>query len=146
MGVFTEKAQEVMNERFGQDSMIALATVEDGMPSVRTVDGYYTDGAFYVITDASSNKMRQIGKCPVVGICGDWFTAHGIGESLGYVGLPENAEIMKILRTAFAAWYRHVHTDETNTNTVILRIRLTDGVLFDHGTRHDIDFTADTEG
>ncbi len=146
MGVFTEKAREVMDERFGQDSMISLATVEDGIPSVRTVDGYYTDGAFYVITDVNSNKMRQIGKCPVVGVCGDWFTAHGIGEHLGYVGLAENAGIMETLRTAFAAWYGNGHTDETDTNTVLLRIRLTDGVLFDHGTRHDIDFTADKEG
>ncbi len=135
-----------MAERFGQDSLVALATVEDGIPSVRTVDGFYTDGAFYVITDAQSNKMRQIGKCPTVGICGDWFTAHGVGENLGYVGLPENAEMMETLRTVFAAWYGNGHTDEGDTNTILLRIRLTDGVLFDHGTRHDIDFTAKRKG
>ncbi len=49
MGVFTGKAREAMDERFGQDSMVSLATVEDGIPSVRTVDGYYTGGVCGVV-------------------------------------------------------------------------------------------------
>ena len=35
---------------------------ENGMPCVRNVDAYYEDGAFYVITYALSNKMKQIEK------------------------------------------------------------------------------------
>ena len=130
----------ILTERFGKDSLIALATVSEGIPHVRTVDGVYMDGAFYVVTHALSGKMRQIGQNPVVAISGEWFTAHGIGENLGHVLLPENKAIMEILRAAFAAWYDNGHTNEADPNTCLLKLRLTDGVLFSNGTRYDIDF------
>lgn len=53
----------------------------------------------------------------------------------------KNQEIADKLRTVFAEWYLNGHTDEKDPNTIILRIRLTDGVLFSHGTRYDINFT-----
>lgn len=31
----------IMAERFGKDTLISLATVDNGEPQVRTVDGYY---------------------------------------------------------------------------------------------------------
>jgi len=131
----------ILSERFGKDSLIALATVEDGIPHVRTVDAVYSGGAFYVVTYSLSGKMQQIAKNPTVAISGEWFTAHGVGENLGQVLLPENKEIMDMLRAAFAAWYGNGHTNETDPNTCLLRIKLTDGVLFLNGTRYDIDFT-----
>lgn len=47
--------KEIMDEMFGKDNIIALATIKDGEPYVRNVDGFYQDGAFYVITYALSN-------------------------------------------------------------------------------------------
>lgn len=135
------QVRQIMTERFGHDNLIALATVAGGVPSVRTVNACYEDGSFYCITCALSGKMRQIGQNPNVAICGDWFTAHGIGENMGHILLPENETLAARLRAAFAAWYDNGHTNETDPNTVILRIRLTDGVLMSHGTRYDIDFT-----
>ena len=129
-----------MTERFGHDNLIALATVDGDSPAVRTVNAYYEDGCFYTVTYALSGKMQQICQNPKVAICGDWFTAHGIGESMGHILLPENAALADKLRAAFAAWYDNGHTNETDPNTIILRIRLTDGVLFHHGTRYDITF------
>lgn len=138
---FPLKAQEIMNERFGCDNVIALATVDRTTPWVRGVNAYYEDRSFYVVTYALSNKMRQIGKNPAVAISGDWFTAHGVGESLGSMSAPENADLADKLRVVFAEWLSNGHTDEADPNTIILRVRLTDGVLFSHGTRYDIDFT-----
>lgn len=137
----SEEAKKVMNERFGKDSLISLATIDGEVPSVRTVDGYYEDGAFYVITYALSNKMRQIAKNPIVAISGDWFTAHGKGDSLGYFCKEDNKEIAQKLRKAFAEWIDNGHNNFDDENTIILRIQLTDGVLFSYGTRYDIDFT-----
>ena len=68
-----ERTDAMMMERFGKDSLIALATVDHGIPSVRTVDAVYIDGAFYVVTYALSSKMQQIAKNPTVAICGEWF-------------------------------------------------------------------------
>lgn len=136
-----DKTEAILSERFGKDSLIALATVSDGIPHVRTVNAVYIDGSFYVVTYALSGKMKQIEQEPTVAISGDWFTAHGIGENLGHVLLPQNEEVMTVLRNAFAAWYDNGHTNESDPNTCLLKIRLTDGVLFSHGTRYDIDFT-----
>ena len=136
------KTHQILTERFGKDSLIALATVEEGVPHVRTVDAVYIDGAFYVVTYALSGKMRHIAQNPVVAVSGEWFTGHGIGENLSHVLLPENEAIMKTLRTAFAAWYDNGHTNEADPNTCLLKIRLTDGVLFHEGVRYDIDFTG----
>lgn len=44
------EVEKIMIERFGKDTVIALATVEDGVPYVRSVNAYYENGAFYIIT------------------------------------------------------------------------------------------------
>ena len=139
---FPQKAQEIMNERFGRDTLIALATMDGDRPSVRTVNSYYENGAFYVITHALSNKMRQLQQNPAAAICADWFTAHGIGENLGHILDKKNEDLASRLRAAFAGWYDNGHADEQDPNTCILCIRLTDAVLLSHGTRYDIDFNS----
>lgn len=135
-----ETTNAIMQERFGKDSLIALATVDGNIPAVRTVNAVYIEGAFYVVTYALSGKMKQIARNPAVAISGDWFTAHGEGENLGYVLLEENKVIMEKLREAFASWYQNGHTNEADPNTCLLKIRLTDGVLFSNGTRYNIEF------
>lgn len=143
MGDFPVKAKEIMRERFGHDTLLSLATVREGVPFVRIVNAYYEDGAFFIITHALSGKMEQIQKNPSVAVCGEWFTAHGMGENLGHVHAEENAGIAAKLREVFSSWYGNGHVDESDPNTCILRIRLTDGLLLSHGTRYDIDFTAE---
>lgn len=135
-----KNAMEIMTARFGHDTLLALATVEDGLPHVRTINAWYQDGCFYAVTWAGSGKMRQLAKEPRVAVCGDWFTGHGVGESLGHVLREENAPLMHQLRTAFASWYQNGHINEQDPDTVILRIRLTDGVLFADGQRYDLTF------
>ena len=137
---FPEKARLVMNERFGHDSLISLATAENNIPSVRTVNALYQDGCFYVITYALSNKMQQIAKNPQVAVSGDWFTGRGVGENLGYVLAPENAALAAKLQKAFASWLDNGHTNLQDPNTCILCIRLESGVLFANGQRFDIRF------
>ena len=145
LGGDTMKNNEITNaimvQRFSKDALIAVATVEDGIPHVRTVDGYYLDGAFYVVTYSLSGKMRQIAKNPTVAVSGEWFTGHGTGENLGHVLLEENKAIMEILRDAFAAWYGNGHVNEQDPNTCLLKITLKDGVLSTPDNRYEIDFT-----
>ena len=135
--------EQIMLERFGKDSLISLATTENNVPYVRTVNSFYEDGAFYVLTYALSGKMKQIEKNPVVAIAGDWFTAHGNGVNLGWFGKEENAEITEKMKAVFAEWIDNGHNNFEDANTCILKIELTEGVLFSHGTRYVIDFTED---
>lgn len=138
MKEFSQKAEQIMIERFGKDTAIALATTENGTPYVRYVNAYYEQGAFYIITHARSNKMRHIKGNPVVAIAGEWFTAHGEGVSLGYFGKKENCVIAEKLKKVFAAWIDNGHTDFDDENTIILRVELTDALLLSHGTRYEL--------
>lgn len=138
---FPTEAQNIMNDRFQKDTLIAIATMDGNTPCVRAVNSYYEDGCFYTVTYALSGKMKQIAENPIVAVCGDWFTGHGIGENLGWIRKESNADLAEKLYTAFAAWYDNGHNNDEDTNTVILRIRMTDGILLHHGTKFDIDFT-----
>ena len=141
MEKLNQTTAELMTRRFGHDNLIALATTEGEIPQVRAVNAYYENGSFYIITHALSGKMAQLRDNPNAAICGDWFTAHGIGVNLGWIRNPENEDLADKLRTVFAEWYDNGHTNEEDENTIILRIRLTDGILFHHGTRYEIDFS-----
>ena len=141
MEKLSDKINEVLLERFGKDSIIALATAIDNKPFVRQVDAFYENGAFYVLTYALSGKMKQIEQNPTVAISGEWFTAQGIGENLGYFGKSENLRIASKMRDIFSSWIDNGHNNFDDINTCILRIRLTEGILFSNGARYEIDFT-----
>ena len=68
MKKMSETAEEVMYDRFGKDSVISLATCSGNVPYVRSVNSFYEDGAFYVLTHAMSNKMKHIAENPIVAI------------------------------------------------------------------------------
>jgi len=134
-----EEGMAILNEKFGnnKDNVIALATIAvdpaaDGRPRpiVRDVDAYYEDGVFYVVTWGESNKMRQIAQNSEVAIAVafEWFTASGIGENLGWVLEPKNAELRTKLRSAFEKWYDFAN-NENDKNCCILAIRLTNGII-----------------
>ena len=132
-----KEAEQIMIEHFGRDTIIALATTANEMPYVRYVNAYYENGSFYIITHALSNKMQHIKADPVVAVAGEWFTAHEKGISLGYFGKIENGMIAEKLKKVFTEWIDNGHTDFDDENTIILRVELTDGLLFSHDTRYE---------
>ena len=67
-----------------------------------------------------------------------WVTAHGRAVNLGPWVKEANQPIARTLKRAFAAWIDNGHHDLQDVNTCIVRIDLTDGALFSHGTRYDI--------
>jgi len=141
MEKLSRETEAILTERFGKDSIISLATAKDNVPYVRNVDAFYEDRAFYVLTHALSGKMKQIENNPNVAIAGEWFTAQGQGANLGYFGKAENARIAEKMRQVFSAWIDNGHNNFEDTNTCILCITLTSGVLFSNGRCFEIDFT-----
>lgn len=141
MEKLTKETDAILLERFGKDSIIALATAIDNIPYVRNVDAFYENGAFYVLTHGLSGKMKQIKENPAVALSGEWFTAQGKGVHLGYFGKADNARIAEKMRDVFSAWIDNGHNDFDDINTCILRIELTSGILFSNGKRYEIDFT-----
>ena len=137
----TKEVEEILAQRFGKDSIIALATTAGDIPYVRNVNSFYLDGAFYVLTYGLSNKMKQIEENPIVALAGEWFTAHGKGVNLGYFGKAENQHLARKMREVFAQWIDNGHNNFEDVNTCILRIELTDGVLFSNGACYKIEFS-----
>lgn len=139
-----EEGIQILNERFGngKDNVISLATISlesnfsgAPRPSVRDVDAYYEDGTFYIVTHAQSNKVRQIMINPEVSVSVHFedFFSSGIGQNLGWVLEPQNAQIRNTLRTVFKEWYDFAN-DETDQNCCILAIKMTKGTLrVNHG-------------
>lgn len=136
---YYEEGLQLIEEKFGngKDNVISLATIArepgaNGMhrPVVRSVDAYYEDGTFYVVTYGKSNKMQQIAQNSEVSVAGclEMFTANGIAENLGWVLDPKNAELRTKLRTAFSEWY-DMANNEKDENCCFLAIHLTRGTL-----------------
>ncbi len=150
-----EEAMKRLDQMAGnKDGLICLSTISlnagaDGKsrPAARLVDAYYEDGAFYTVTNATADKMRQIAENPEVAICiiVENFTADGIAENLGWVRDEKNIELTKKLRAIFAAWYDEANNDD-DPNTCILRVRLTKGLWNDahKGIKNEIDFVNRT--
>ncbi len=78
MEKLNDVTRELMNTRFGHDNLLALATMDGDTPQVRTVNGCYLDGSFYIITNAHSGKIAQLEENSKAALAGDWFTAHGM--------------------------------------------------------------------
>lgn len=134
-----EEGLNLMEEMFGngKDNALSVATIArepngEGRPRpvVRTVDAYYEDRTFYIVTYGASNKMLQIAQNPEVSVAGstEMFTANGTGENLGWVLDPKNAQIRAKLRKAFASWY-DMANNEQDQSCCILAIHLTKGTL-----------------
>lgn len=146
-----DEAMRVLQEKFGnQDALISLSTIalsnnEAGkpVPAARLVSVYYEDGCFYTVTYATTAKVLQITQNPEVAICYivENFTANGIAENLGWVCDEKNKALMDKIRPIFAGWYNDANNDE-DPNTVLIRIRMTNGVWNDAhaGIRNEIDF------
>lgn len=139
-----------------KDNVISLSTISTDLsingqpqPCTRDVDAYYEDGVFYVTTWGESNKMRQIAQNNAVAFSVNFEGIYGVGvgENLGWVLDPKNAELRQKLRTTFAAWY-DVANNEENENCVILAIRMTKvTVNIDHGAvYYALDFVNKVEG
>lgn len=137
MPKISQEAEKIMTERFGKDTVIALATSENGVPYVRYVNAYYEHGAFYIITHALSNKMKHIENNSSIAIAGEWFSVHGNGINLGPFGKEDNRAIAEKLKKIFSEWIDNGHNDFDDENTIILCVELTGGLLLSHGTRYE---------
>lgn len=139
----------------GKDNVIALSTITTPSdasgkiwPCVRDVDAYYENGVFYITTSAMSNKVLQIEQNKEVGfaVCFEGIYGNGVGENLGWVLDPKNAELRGKLRKVFADWYDQANKEQ-DKNCIILAIRITQCFIFrDHGAvRYSIDFENQAE-
>lgn len=140
---YFDEALTVMNELYGKDSVMSLATVKDRKADLRVVNAYYKDKAFYITTYALSSKMKEIALDPSVAVCHNLFVAHGNGRNIGHPLAPQNKELRDELKRVFCAFYEK-HVNESDEQTCILKIDLTDALVFANDYKYIIDFKAMT--
>jgi len=107
------------------------------------INAYYKENAFYITTYSLSNKMKEIMRNPNVALNHNLFVAHGIGKNIGNPLEEKNRELREDLKQIFYAFYDK-HVCEEDTNTCILKITLTDSVVFAHDYKYFIDFKHKT--
>jgi len=152
-----EKGLQLIEEKVGngKDNVISLATIAcepapsgNPRPVSRDVNAYYEDGTFYTVTWATSNKMKQIAQNPEVSFSVNfgWLSGNGVGENLGWVLDPKNAEIREKLRKTFAEWYDTAN-DESDENCCYLAVRVARATInHNHGAEFfHMDFVNKTE-
>ena len=115
-----KKSLEVLSELFGKDYQFALATSKENVPTVRFIDTYYENAAFYILTYAKSQKVVEICANAKVAMCSKQYRFRGIAHLLGHPLKKENSQIRSQLIKVFEPWYfRH-----NNENMCYLKIEL----------------------
>lgn len=133
-----------MEELFAHDCQFALATACGGVPSVRYVDTFYDQGAFYIVTSSESEKAKEIDQNPRVALCSRrLFRFSGTAENIGHPLAPENAAIRGKLIEAFAPWYFR-HNDEHSREMCYIRIMPDKGFFHGEGIGWRVDFASRT--
>jgi len=127
------RAEALLAQRFGQEKLLALATCENNIPSVRQVNACYVEGAFYTLTAKDSGKLRQIAQNPAVALSGQWFSGQGFGRDLGWAYAPENAALAQRLLPAFERWLKEESVNLPKEQVHLLQLRLTRGRIVSEG-------------
>ena len=139
MNVF-EESLSVMTDLFAKDCLFVLATAKDNAPSVRTVDTFYDDGAFYIVTYGESQKAKEIESNENVSLCKHLYRFTGKARHIGHPLSPQNSGIRAKLIKVFEPWY-FKHNNEQDENMCYIRIELMRGFFFKDGKGYDVDFT-----
>lgn len=135
-----EKSLNVLKELFAKDYQFALATSSDNIPSVRFVDTFYDDGAFYIVTYAKSQKVQEIEKNSEVSMCNNLYRFSGTAYNIGHPLCEKNHGIREELIKVFDPWY-FAHNDENDENMCYIKIELKQGFFYKDGTGYKVDFT-----
>ena len=139
-----ENAINVMTDLFSKDYQFALATCDNNIPSLRFVDTYFDGYAFYIVTYALSQKVRDIaGNSNVSLYSRRMYSFSGIADNIGHPLMPVNAQIRDTLTKAFEPWY-FMHNDESDSNMCYLKIQPATGFFHKDGTGYKINFIEKT--
>lgn len=140
---YFKEATSVMNELYGKDMPMSLATVNGDKADIRVIDAWYNENAFYITTYALSGKMQEISKNPNVALNHNLFVAHGVGKNIGHPLDEANAGLREELKRIFYAFYDR-HVDEQDKHTCILKVSLTDANFFANDFKYYVDFEHQT--
>lgn len=138
-----KEALEIAHDLFAEDNVFAMATTNDQLPSVRMVDVYLDNNAFYMVTHSSTQKVKEIEINPNVSLSKGMHRFFGVAHNLGHPFKAGNeairAKIAELLPN------RHFNRlDKDDESLVILRVDLSKGFFHKDGLGFDINFNDET--
>ncbi|XMB86748.1 pyridoxamine 5'-phosphate oxidase family protein [Mycoplasmatota bacterium WC44] len=107
---------DILKEKYSNDTILLIATAKDNVPTVRSVDSFYYDGSFWIVTDLNCNYVKEIQSNQHVMIsdgghnrfwCNAKVTGHPLDES--------NKSIREVFIKVFHHWYKEVNNEELNS-------------------------------
>lgn len=138
-----EIVMKLIEKLFSRDYQFAMATAANDIPSLRFIDTYFDNGAFYSVTYADTNKVKEIAVNPNVVLCSRrGYSFKGMAYNIGHPLLIENSEIRNKLIKAFEPWY-FKHNNEAD-DICILKIVPESGFVHKNGIGYNINFIDKT--
>lgn len=103
---------EIIKERYSNDTILLIATAKDNVPSVRSVDTFYYEGSFWIVTDLNCNYVKEIQNNPYVMMSDGGHNRFWCKASIAGHPLEEkNMSIRDIYLKVFHHWYKEVNNE-----------------------------------
>lgn len=107
---------EILTERYSNDTILLIATAKENVPSVRSVDSFYYEDSFWIVTDTRANYVKEIqnNKYTMVSDGGHnrfWCNAIVAGHPLE----EKNKSIREVYKRVFKNWYEEVNNEKLDT-------------------------------
>jgi len=104
---------EILRKKYCNDTILLVATAKDNVPSVRSVDSFFYDDSFWVVTDLSCNYVKEIQSNGKVMISDGghnrfWCNAIVAGHPLE----EKNLLIREVFLKVFKNWYKNVNNEK----------------------------------
>lgn len=107
---------ELIQKRYQNDTVLLVVTASNNVPSVRSVDSFYHEGSFWIVTDTRCRYVQEIQGNPNVMISDGghnrfWCKANVTGHPLDTV----NDSIRPVFLSVFQPWYEAVNNEAVST-------------------------------
>ncbi len=116
LSVAESSVLNLINEKYQSDTILLIATANHNVPTVRSVDSFYYDGSFWIVTDIRCNYVKEIQNNENVMISDGghnrfWCKACVTGHPLD----TDNASIREVFLKVFHHWYKEVNNEDLKT-------------------------------
>ena len=111
---------EILQDRYSEDTILLISTAKENVPSIRSVDSFYYDGSFWIVTDSRNNYVTEILSNENVMISDGghnrfWCKAEVVGHPL----MEKNLVIREVYMKVFHNWYKEVNNESLKTTCFI---------------------------
>ena len=134
---------EILHERYSEDTILLISTAKENVPSVRSVDSFYYDESFWIVTDLRTNYVTDIQSNENVMISDGghnrfWCKAQVVGHPLDEKNLAMREVYMKV----FHNWYKEVNNESFKT-TCFIKVTPYKGYIHKDKMGYNFDINAD---